>query len=180
MEEKQLYLKRQGEGFVFALQPFDVKLMSDDDFLFKEAAVVMLYPDGFMDAVRAGSGLHHNYYYEQLYGSSKRFKDAIDSLGFILKFAPDESTYELDCLLSSIGISSIHNVNIHNIPFRLEELEHFKPIFYTFRAENTTPEVDKNFAVIYENCSSECIVKNQYSSEAQRFERENKDEIRKL
>lgn len=180
MEEKYLYLKRKDDGFEFDLQPFYVEVMNDDVFLFKEAAVVILYPDGSMDAVRAGEGMHHNYYYDQLYGRSKRFKEAVDLLGYELDFKPDESTYELDCLLSSLGISSIHNVNIHNIPFRLEQLENFEPIFYTFKAENTTSEVDKNFDVIYENCPSECIVKNQYSSESGRFERENKEEIRKM
>lgn len=65
MEENQLYLKRKGDGceFEFALKPFDVSLMSDEYFLFKKVAVVMLYPNGNMEAMRSGGGFHHNYYY---------------------------------------------------------------------------------------------------------------------
>ena len=115
-----------------------------------------------------------------MYDSSKKFKEAVDSLDFTLDFEPDESTYRLDCLFAKIGISSFHNVNIYNIPFRLEELKHFGSIFYTFKAENTTEEVEKNLGVIYENYPENCIVKNQFSSETGKFERENKDEIKTL
>lgn len=180
MEEKQLYLQKSGDGYVFCLEPFDVRIMSDDTFLFKEAAVVVLYPDGFIDAIRTSGGIHHNYYYEELYKRSERFKESIDKLGFVIDFEPDESTYKLDCLLSSLGISTIHNVDINRIPYRLEYLEPFCPLFYTFKAENTTLESDENFQVIYDNYPENCIVKNQYSTAMGKYERENKDEIRKI
>ncbi len=180
MEEKQLYLQKSGEGYVFCLEPFYVRIMSDDTFLFKEAAVVVLYPDGFIDAIRASGGIQHNYYYEELYKKSKRFKESIDKLGFVIDFEPDESTYKLDCLLSSLGISTIHNVDINRIPYRFEDLEPFCPIFYTFKAENTTLESDENLQVVYDNYPENCIVKNQYSTATEKYERENKDEIRKI
>lgn len=178
MEEEMLYLKGCDDGFEFVMQPFDVEKMTDDEFLFKEAAVVILYPDGTLDVSRAKGGIHHNFYYKQLYENSKKFKDAVDSLGFTLDFEPDESTYRLYCLLAGLGISSIHNVNIHNIPLRLEDLEHFESLFYTFKSESTTLEMDKNWAIIYENYPNECIVRNQFSSETGKFERENKNDIK--
>ena len=50
MEEKHLYLKRNGESFDFDMGTFDVSLMTDDMFLFNEAAVVILYPDVVVDS----------------------------------------------------------------------------------------------------------------------------------
>ena len=156
MEEKQLYLKRIEDGYEveFDFQPFDVNLMSDEYFLFKEAAIVVLYPNDTMEAMRSGGGFHHNYYYMKLYEKSKKFKEDVDSLGFPMHFEPDESTYSLDCLLSSLGISSLHNVDIPNIPSRLEYLYRFEPIFYNFKAEQTTDKVEENFGIVYDNYPS--------------------------
>lgn len=182
MEEKQLYLKRIGDGYevIFDLQPFDVDLMTDEYFLFKEAALVMLYPDGTMEAMRSSEAARHNVYYRKLYEKSKRFKEAVDSLGFKIDFEPDESTYRLDSLFSSLGISSLHNDDIPNIPFRLEDLEGFNAIFYGFNAEQTTDEVEKNLGVIYDNFLDGSIIRTRYNSKTAKFERENKEEIRRM
>ncbi len=182
MEEKQLYLKRMGDGYEveFDLQPFDVSKMSDEYFLFKEAALVMLYPDGTMEAMRAGGSIRHNPYYRKLYEQSKRFKEAVDSLGFKIDFEPDESTYRLDILLSRLGISSLHNDDIPNIPLRLEDLERLNARFYCFNAEQTTDELEKNLGVIYDNFLDGSIIRTRYNSETAKFERENKEEIRRM
>ncbi len=182
MEEKQLYLKSIGDGYEveFDLQPFDVSKMSDEYFLLKEAALVMLYPDGTMEAMRAGAAIRHNHYYRKLYEKSGRFKEAVDSLGFTIDFEPDESTYRLDSLLSSLGISSLHNDDIPNIPLRLEDLERFNARFYGFNAEQTTDELEKNLGVIYDNFLDGIIIRTRYNSETAKFERENKEEIRRM
>ena len=182
MEEKQIYLKRIGDGYEveFDLQPFDVSKMSDEYFLFKEAALVMLYPDGTMEAMRSGEAARHNYYYRKLYEKSKRFKDAVDSLDFTIDFEPDESTYRLDSLFSRLGISSLHNNDIPNIPLRLEDLERFNAIFYGFYAEQTTGEVEKNLGIIYDNFLDGSIIRTRYNSGTGNFERENKSEIRRM
>lgn len=182
MEEKQLYLRQIDEEYVceFDFQSFDVNKMNDKYFLFKEAAIVILYPDGTMEAIRSGSGMHHNFYYRKLYEKSERFREAVDSIGGTVDFDPDESTIQLDCLLSRVGISSLHNVNIPNIPFRLEDLESFDAVFYVFKAEQPTNEVEENLKRIYDNYPNDSIVKNQYCSTSGRFERENKEEIRRM
>lgn len=179
MEEKQLYLKKVEDGFVFALEPFNTDIMSDDCFLFKEALVI-IYPDGKMDAMRNGAGVHHNYYYKKLYESSKRFRDAVDNLNCTVDFDPDESTYPLDCRLSSLGISSLHNIDIHRIPFRIEELADFVALFYVFKTENSTSEVDSTLDIIYDNYPDMGIVKNVYNSASGRFDHVEKDNVRRV
>ncbi len=182
MEEKELYLKMNGNGLerTIELQSFDASVLSDEMFLFKEAAIVMLYPDGAIEAVRVGAGVHHSFYYKKLYEASKRFKEAVDSVNGELKFDDDESTYMLDCALSKVGISTFHNVNLYNIPFNLGELKDFDAVFYGFECENTTPDEDKNLKTIYENYPEGSIIKNKYSSVTDRFERENKEQIRRM
>lgn len=97
-----------------------------------------------------------------------------------MHFELDESTYNLDCLLSSLGISSFHNVDIPNIPSRLEDLDRFRSIFYVFKAEQTTDKVEENLGIIYGNYPSSNIVNNQFSRETGRFERENKEEEKRI
>lgn len=180
MEEKQLYLKKVEDGYTFALERFNTDIMSDDCFLFKEAAVVIIYPDGKMDAMRNGAGVHHNYYYRKIYESSKRFKEAVDSLNCTVDFDPDESTYPLDCRLSSLGISSLHNTDIHRIPFRVEELIDFVALFYVFKTENPTSEVEDALDIIYDNYPDTGIVRNVYNNESGRYDREAKENVRSV
>lgn len=172
MNEKQLYLKYNGNNYDIELKPFDETKIYDEEFLFKEAAIVILYPDGIVEAVKVGGSLHHTTYYKVLYEKSMKFKIAIDSLDLPFDWKEEKSTYKLDCYLSSLGISSLHNVNIHDIPFRPEDLWDFISNFYVFKAEVTTAEVEDNLNKIYDNYPSVGLVNSRFNSEQNNFKRE--------
>lgn len=179
MEKCELYLKRIEEGFKLVLDSFNPDVMSDDYFLLKEAAVVIIYPDGSIDAMRNGAGIRHNFYYRKIYASSPRFKKAVDSLEVSL-CANDESTYFLDCRLSDLGVSSLHNMDMEVIPIRLSDLDDFAAMFYLFKSEHMTKESNATLQYILENYNKGIIVKNVYNSQAGRFEAEAKGNVRSV
>lgn len=178
--DKQLYLEWNGKGYDLKLKFFNQDENGDDGFFLKEAAILILYPDGVVEAVKVGSEIHHTNYYHKLYGKSERFKSIIDSLDLPFNWQKEDSTYKLDCYLARRGLTSFHNINIHDIPFRLEELENFVSLFYFFKSEFMTDEVDNILNKVYENYDCNSIVNNRFNSETNKFERENREPIRRM
>lgn len=151
MGSEQLYLRKGKDSYEFIVQEFDSeRIPIQEEFMFKEVAVVILYPDGKIDAMPIVDGVNwHLEYCKNLVTKSPRFAE-------VSKYFPDgwRGEYNMtksNMVMNRMGIVVIHNIDILNLPDEYEDREEFYSNFVIYGTSDITEPLQNNLDAIFVN-----------------------------
>ena len=151
MGSEQLYLKKIQDGYEFVVQEFDEKRIPiQEEFMFKEVAVAILYPDGTIDAMPIVKGKNwHLDYCKDLVEKSPRFAKV--SKNFPEGWRGEYNMIKSNMIMNRMGIVVIHNIDITNLPDAYVDRESFYSTFMIYGTSEITEELERNLDMIFVN-----------------------------
>lgn len=167
---EKLYLRKCTEGFELILQEEDEKRLPKVlEFLFEEAGIVLIYPDGKIDAIRVGATPWHLECYLELFKSSPHFNSLIRSLKIPFDWRNDYNTYRLDKILVYKGVAILHNIKLKDFYETRMSNSQIQSFFYTMYPRNISSEQSSTIAFINENLKEENYNENWYDKKNDEF-----------
>lgn len=169
MSVKQLYLRKKDDGYEFLCQEFDEKRIPiKEEYMFKEAAIVIMYPDGIIEALPIVRGVKwHVEYYKKLITKSPRFASIIKH--FPDGWSDEYNTLKVNKIMAKMGMIVIHNMDIPVLPEEYKDRENFYSAFMFYGANKLTKELEDNLNMIFDNYPNEYCL---YSKKKNNFEDE--------
>lgn len=155
MNSNQLYLRKCKEGYEFIVQEFDEKRIPiKEEFMFKEAAEIILYPDGGIDAMPIVKEVDwHIDYCKNLVTKSPRF--ASISKSFPVGWRGEYNMIMTNKVMNKAGIVVIQNLDIPNLPEEYIKREDYYSTFLFYGANALTEELQNNLNMIFDNYPNE-------------------------
>lgn len=178
--QEELYLRKINETYeVFVKDLSDKSVPYHLEYPFREAAVVIVYPDGKIDAMRVtGKYSNHFEYYRELFKTSHMFATEVRKRSKMFNLMKETITTRLDNLLAKEGISVFHNLDIEYInEYGICEGETAEFFSYLPEERMRTRELTHVLDTIMNNYDISKISENVYNPEFGRckgIEKENK------
>ena len=160
MGNRQLYLQKKLNGYEFIVQDFDEKRISvHEEYMFKEAAIVILYPDGSIDALPIVKGIKwHLDYYKKLITLSPKFARIVKH--FPNGWMDEYNTIKNNKIMTKMGLVVIQNMDIKVLPEEYKDREDFYSSFLFYGENKLTNELCYNLNLIFDNYPNEQLVSN--------------------
>lgn len=172
MKSEQLYLRKCNGRYEFLIQEFDEKRIPlKEEFMFKETAVVVLYPDGVIDAIPIIEGVNwHLEYYKMLVEKSHRF--ASISKKFPVGWRGEYNTTNANKVMTKMGIVVIQNIDIPNLPEEYVDREDYYSTFLFFGANKLTRELENNLNMILDSYPNNRCIYERINKKTNEFDEE--------
>ncbi len=182
MDSEQLYLQKSDEGYKFVVQKFDeLRIPVHEEFMLKEAAIVILYPDGVIDAVPVTNGVRwHLDYCKILVTKSERFAS-------LIRYFPEnwQSEYKMtktNMVMNKMGIVVMQNIDIDNLPEEYASREEFYSMFLGYGVSNPEDALQDNLDTIIDNYPNKRCLYSKFNADINDYDGEElikKEERRK-
>ena len=166
--QEELYLRKVNETYqVFLKDLNDKSIPYHLEFPFKDAAVVIVYPDGNIDAIRVCEKFDlHIEYYRELLKTSEKFANEVRKRAKIFNIMKETITNPLDNSFASDGIVVFFFffMDYVNYARRYEMPKSYFSEFFTYLPEDSkrTCELNSVLDTIKENYDDFGIVENVY------------------
>lgn len=163
--EKELYLRSINTRYeVFLKDLSDKTIPYHMEFPFKEAAVIIVYPDGLIDAIRVtGKYSNHIDYYRDLFKTSEYFATEVRKRIKYFDILKETITNAFDNLLAKDGIAVFHNLDMeYLVEYGMDESENAEFFSYLPNEDIRTSEVRKTIDTIINNYDNNKIQINVY------------------
>lgn len=172
MKNEQLYLRRNEKGYQFVVQEFDeTRIPVKEEFMFKEAAVVVLYPDGLIDVLPIIKDADwHLEYYKMLVEKSPRFAGI--SKKFPIGWRGEYNTIKANMIMADMGIVLIQNIDIPNLPEEYSSREDYYSTFLFYGASKLTKESEENLNMIFDNYPNNRCIYEKLNKKTKEFDEE--------
>lgn len=169
---EQLYLRKNDNGYELIVQDFDEKRIPiKEEYLFKEAAVVVLYPDGLIDAVPINNEfIWHVDYYKELVTKSPRFASL--SKSFPKGWRGEYNMSPVNKVMVNMGTIVIQNIDITNLPEEYVDREDFYSTFLFYGTNQLTQELQSNLDMIFDNYPNERCHYSKINKKTKEFDEE--------
>lgn len=163
--QEELYLRKVNETYqVFLKDLNDESIPYHLEFPFKDAAVVIVYPDGNIDAIRVSDKFDlHIEYYRELLKTSEKFANEVRKRAKIFNIMKETITNPLDNSFASDGIVVFRNLSMDYVR-RYEMPKSYFSEFFTYLPEDSKRTCELNIVLdtIKENYDDFGIVENVY------------------
>lgn len=172
MGSQQLYLRKCQDYHEFVVQEFDKnRIPAVEEFMFKEAALMILYPDGTIDAMPIVKGITwHLDYCKELIKKSPKF--ASISRKFPTGWWSEYNMIKSNMVMNRMGITVIHNIDVTNLPDEYVEREDFYSTFLIYGTSDITEELNKNLDMIFVNYPDKRCIYSKYNSKINDYDDE--------
>lgn len=178
--QEELYLRKIDDTYeVFVKDLSDKSIPYHLEYPFREAAVVIVYPDGRIDALKVTEKYSNHFeYYRELFKTSCMFATEVRKRAKAFNLMKETITSHLDNLLAKDGIAVFHNLDIEYInEYGLSLGETAEFFSYLPEEGMRTRELTHVLDTIMNNYDISKISENVYNPEFGRYkgiEKENK------
>ncbi len=166
--QEELYLRKVNETYQAFLKDLNDKSVPYHlEFPFKEAAVVIVFPDGKIDAIRVSEKFDlHIEYYRELLKTSEKFANEVRKRTKIFNIMKETITNPLDNSFASDGIVVFRNLSMDYVNYvrKYETSRDYFSEFFAYLPEDgkRTCELIGVLDTIKENYDDFGIVENVY------------------
>lgn len=179
--QEELYLRKIDDTYeVFVKDLSDKSIPYHLEYPFREAAVVIVYPDGRIDALRVTEKYSNHFeYYRELFKTSRMFATEVRKRAKAFNLMKETITSSLDNLLAKDGIAVFQNLDMEYInEYGLGEGECSEFFSYLPEEEMRTRELSRILDVIMNNYDTSKISENVYNPKFGRCKGIEKENIR--